>query len=754
MDAKPPLTPEPPQIALHFSCANLATRRTARRFARTPNQIIIQLHFYDPLTGKWRVRAQTDVGTGDNPVFSKAITMDYFFKYNSLMRADVYDTDNGAGDLSNQRLIGCVIFSSHALVTSPGGTLSAPLTKDPDGVVCNECNSTWLHVLHHLSTHSLTIQNMSRLKLCPICKGKMQPSRGMVNIACEKIQDVECTVTLQLSGVQLESMDVFGKSDPFYVISRRTTEGGGYVRVYTSEYHKNVAHVKFMKHRINMKELCNGNMDLPLTIEVYDWNSDNEPSLIGTLETSLRKLLSTKRSQLNALGRRSTDSLRPTTTPPRGPTKSLRMESNRRHRTPGYIKVLTCELHREPTFLDYIQSGSTDIELSLAIDFSASNDLVEKASLHYVDERDQHHLNAYEDAIRSVGDILLHYNSNREIPVYGFGAKLGSNKMEEDDFSRIEVSHCFPLNSDWANPHYSSIDEVIKAYRNLVHPLPEQFTLPESEIQDILGGDGKKDYVKRFAIPVREQIQFSYPTMFTPLLEEIEARVRASMTWVDRQNDQLQSAEWGGGDLNDVYDATTRRPSTTTIPRRPSLLASTDPSTGKRHIYHILVILTDGQAADFESATQKVKEMSKELPLCVVIIGVGAANFQLMKTIESASDTVKFVEFRKYAALNPDKSKQRGRSASTSAAFGHGELGDVISTGSAESGVLLARDVLADIPAQFLRYVRQQGTSRRGSQGTFSWTGDPTADEGFERIWATDPRLDERLPTYAEAIEQ
>jgi hypothetical protein len=159
-----------------------------------------------------------------------------------------------------------------------------------------------------------------------------------------------------------------------------------------------------------MKELCNGNMDLPLTIEVYDWNSDNEPSLIGTLETSLRKLLSTKRSQLNGLGRhvRSTDSLRPSTTPPRGPTKSLRMETNRRHRTPGYIKVLTCELHQEPTFLDYIQSGSTDIELSLAIDFSASNDLVEKASLHYVDERDQHHLNAYEDAIRSVGDILLH----------------------------------------------------------------------------------------------------------------------------------------------------------------------------------------------------------------------------------------------------------------------------------------------------------------------------------------------------------
>jgi len=192
MDTKPPLTPEPPQIALHFSCSNLAA---ARRFARALSNIVIHLHFYDPISGKWRLRAHTDVGSGDSPVFSKAITMDYFFKYNSLLRAEVYDRDNSG----RQRLIGSVVFSSHALVTSPSGTLSAPLTKDPDGVVCDECNGTWLHVLHHMSTHSQSMENVSKLKVCPICKSKLAPSRGIINIACEKIQDVECTVTLQLS---------------------------------------------------------------------------------------------------------------------------------------------------------------------------------------------------------------------------------------------------------------------------------------------------------------------------------------------------------------------------------------------------------------------------------------------------------------------------------------------------------------------------------------------------------------------------
>lgn len=751
MDAKPPLSPAPPQIALHFSCTNLP----GRRFARTLNRIVIQLHFYDPISGKWRVRAQTDVSSGDSPVFSKVITMDYFFKYNSLMRAEVYDIDNLNGDVTDQRLIGSVMFSTHALVTSPDGTLSAPLVKDPDAVLCTECNGTWLHVLHHMSKQTRKIQNPAKLKQCPICNGKMAPFRGLINIACEKIQDVQCTVTLQLSGVQLESMDVFGKSNPFYVISRRTTEGGGYVRVYTSEYHKNVAHVKFQKHEIDLKELCNCNIDLPLTIEIYDWNSDGEPTLIGTHQTSLRHLMKTKRSQLTPLQRNSKggDNAKNSSRS----SKSYKVEMSKRHRTPGYLKVLACELHKEPTFLDYIQSGSTDIELSLAIDFSASNDLVEKASLHYVDERDQNHLNAYEDAIRSVSDILLHYNSNRQIPVYGFGAKLGSGQMDADNFSTIEVSHCFPINFDWVNPHYSSVDEVIKAYRSLVHPIPGRFTLPDSEIHDILGGDGKKDYVKRFAIPVREKIQFSSPTIFMPLLEEIEYRVRNSTAQLEQQQQQELEVDENFFDQDD--SSRQQHP-----PRRPSLATINNPSMAKRYNYHILVIITDGQVADFESATQKVKQLSEDLPLCVVIIGVGAANFQLMKSIESANDTVKFVEFRRYSALNPDHSKQRGRSASTAAAFGYDENGadvrtNVISTGSAESGVLLARDVLADIPSQFLRYVRKNediNQSRRGSQGTASWTGDHSIEEGFERMLTDNQQhtLHERLPTYEEAIEQ
>lgn len=88
---------------------------------------------------------------------------------------------------------------------STGSSLASLLTlhilfQDPDAVLCTECNGTWLHVLHHMSKQTRKIQNPAKLKQCPICNGKMAPFRGLINIACEKIQDVQCTVTLQLSG--------------------------------------------------------------------------------------------------------------------------------------------------------------------------------------------------------------------------------------------------------------------------------------------------------------------------------------------------------------------------------------------------------------------------------------------------------------------------------------------------------------------------------------------------------------------------
>ena len=80
----------------------------------------------------------------------------------------------------------------------------------------------------------------------------------------------------------------------------------------------------------------------------------------------------------------------------------------------------------------------------------------------------------------------------------------------------------------------------------------------------------------------------------------------------------------------------------------------------KENHYYILMILTDGQIKDMEDTKDCIVEGSK-LPLSIVIIGIGNANFIYMEILDgdeqpltSSSgeirkrDIVQFVEFNKF----------------------------------------------------------------------------------------------------------
>ena len=80
------------------------------------------------------------------------------------------------------------------------------------------------------------------------------------------------------------------------------------------------------------------------------------------------------------------------------------------------------ELEVKPrhSFLEYI-FGGCEIGLSIAIDFTLSNRDPSRAdSLHYLDMQRNEYLNA----IKSVGNILQYYDSDKMIPVLGFGAAI------------------------------------------------------------------------------------------------------------------------------------------------------------------------------------------------------------------------------------------------------------------------------------------------------------------------------------------
>ena len=124
-------------------------------------------------------------------------------------------------------------------------------------------------------------------------------------------------------------------------------------------------------------------------------------------------------------------------------------------RTVARVGVLEFVYAEKASFLDYI-FGGCEISLVIGVDFTRSNGTPDsKDSLHYLEGAESE--NEYITAIRAVGDILQYYDSDKRVPVFGFGAKL-------PPYFDI-VSHCFALNGDIFDPEVKGIDKVVEAYR-------------------------------------------------------------------------------------------------------------------------------------------------------------------------------------------------------------------------------------------------------------------------------------------------
>ena len=102
--------------------------------------------------------------------------------------------------------------------------------------------------------------------------------------------------------------------------------------------------------------------------------------------------------------------------------------------------------------MDYVRGGC-NISLHIAIDFTASNGLPNNPnSLHFLNPNGP---NQYEQALLAVSQILLSYDSDKLVPVYGFGGKINGS-----------TSHCFNVNFDRHNPNVHGIESIMGSYRN------------------------------------------------------------------------------------------------------------------------------------------------------------------------------------------------------------------------------------------------------------------------------------------------
>ena len=132
------------------------------------------------------------------------------------------------------------------------------------------------------------------------------------------------------------------------------------------------------------------------------------------------------------------------------------------------------EVKQRHSFLEYV-FGGCEIGLTVAIDFTLSNGEPSKpGSLHYLDMQK----NEYLQAIRSVGNILQYYDSDKQIPVLGFGAAI-------PPYGNV-ANHCFALNGNIFDPEVDGIKGVEEAYKHAINRVNFKGVVEKDELLKIL----------------------------------------------------------------------------------------------------------------------------------------------------------------------------------------------------------------------------------------------------------------------------
>ena len=360
-------------------------------------------------------------------------------------------------------------------------------------------------------------------------------SRGTITLFAEETEANKARLTFYTRCSKLDKKDFFGKSDPYFEI-RKIREGSRPVLVYKSGVIKSNLNPVFEPFDIGLSALCSGDYNTPLQFDVYDWNMSGKVDLIGSFRTSFAEI-SPNHGDINSFSLIHQD---------------IKRKKGKKYTNSGtftFSRIIMTPIH---TFVEYLKGG-LQIQLIVAIDFTGSNgNPADPRSLHHIGAKD----NEYLEAIKSVGNILVPYDSDQQIPCFGFGAKLPPL------YDRAH--HCFPLNGK-DDPEVNGIHGIVDAYK---------YTLSSCRL--------------------------SGPTLFSEVLAYSKAVAQSQM---------------------------------------------------EEYAYTILLIITDGVINDMRQSSDLIVEASS-LPLSIVIVGVGDADFTDMNILDA--DDVPLMHSRTRKAMKND----------------------------------------------------------------------------------------------------
>ncbi|MGH0157488.1 UNVERIFIED_CONTAM: hypothetical protein FKN15_043902 [Acipenser sinensis] len=377
-----------------------------------------------------------------SPQFAKKFVIDYYFELVQKLKFGVYDVDNKTIDLSDDDFLGeieCTVGQSQMaaqcvtkvelsvscdnLLDKDVGSKSDPLCV----LLMNTSGTQWFEVGRTEQVQNCLSPQFAKKFVIDYYFELVQKLKfGVYDVDNKTIDlsdddflgEIECTVGQIVSSKKLIRPLVLKNQKPAgkgtisitaeEIKDNRVVNFEVEARKLDNKVIKNNLNPAWKPFKIPMRSLCNGDLEMPIKVECYDYDNDGSHDLIGIFETNLSTLQKASR-----------------TTP----------------------------VVKEFTFLDYIMGGC-QINFTVGIDFTGSNgDPRSPESLHYISPQG---LNEYLMAIWSVGLVIQDYDSDKMFPAFGFGAQIPPS---------WQVSHEFPLNFNPANPFCAGIQGVVDAYR-------------------------------------------------------------------------------------------------------------------------------------------------------------------------------------------------------------------------------------------------------------------------------------------------
>ncbi|XP_023582547.1 copine-2 [Trichechus manatus latirostris] len=442
--------------------------------------------------------------------------------------------------------------------------------------------------------------------------------KGLITIAAQELSDNR-VITLSLAGRKLDKKDLFGKSDPFLEFYKPGNDGK-WMLVHRTEVIKYTLDPVWKPFAVPLVSLCDGDMEKPIQVMCYDYDNDGGHDFIGEFQTSVSQMCGAHDGVPLEF-----ECINP---------KKQRKKKN--YKNSGIIILRSCKINRDYSFLDYILGGC-QLMFTVGIDFTASNgNPLDPSSLHYINPMGT---NEYLSAIWAVGQIIQDYDRVLQIS--------GQNTQEASTSGgRSRVPHS---QTHWSSGPAFSPCKV------------SQVTLGAAEKGRLVSGgqdassftsDGTQGGRKRQCV--------------------LWAVTRAVFRWMQGlQGQRTQGAgcpgrwlrfgcRWGRSTtfqgIRDVLEGWGREGKGTRGLR--ALLSAH--LTRSLQQYFILLIITDGVISDMEETRHAVVQASK-LPMSIIIVGVGNADFTAMEFLdgdsrmlrshtgeEAARDIVQFVPFREF----------------------------------------------------------------------------------------------------------